>query len=171
MAPHADQAIMNTAASCPARSPGHLPHAIGPRKTQPMITASKWADAAGVLASALCLLHCLALPLLLAVLPALRWAGGDHLHAALVGVALLAALVSLGPGYFKHRRAAVPMIGGVGVACLAVAVFIVGPRYGEVGETALTVAGAVLLCVAHLRNRACCHRCDATSPPQNVAGR
>jgi hypothetical protein len=135
-----------------------------PRKTQRMDKVSGWADAAGVVTSALCLLHCLAMPLLLAALPALGWAGDDRLHAALVGVALLAALVSLGPGYVKHRRAAVPLIGGAGLACLGAAVFLVGPRYGEAGETALTVAGAVLLCIAHLRNRACCHRCE-TAPP------
>lgn len=119
-------------------------------------------DAAGLLASTLCLLHCLALPLLLAAFPALGWTGGhDGFHEAMVGAALLAALCGLGPGYAAHRRIGVPLLGGAGLACLALAVFAVGPRWGHAVETALSVAGALLLCAAHLRNRACCRRCAA----------
>lgn len=116
------------------------------------------ANATGIAASTLCLLHCLAMPVLLLALPALGWAAGEHIHELLIGVALLAALLSLGPGYLAHRRAPVLLLGGAGLAGLAAAVFVVGPRYGDAAETALSVAGAVLLCVAHLRNGACCRQ-------------
>ncbi|WP_296943016.1 MerC domain-containing protein [uncultured Massilia sp.] len=120
-------------------------------------------DAAGLLASTLCLLHCLALPLLLALFPALGWTGGHHhgFHEAMVGVALLAAAIGLGPGFLAHRRRAVPLLGGAGLACLALAVFAVGPRWGHAAETALSVTGALLLCAAHWRNRVCCRHCAA----------
>jgi len=113
-------------------------------------------DTAGMLASTLCLLHCLALPLLVAMFPVFGLAGGQGFHAAMVGVALLAALVALVPGYAAHRQAFVAVSGAAGMACLALAVFVAGPRFGEAVETWFTVAGAVLLCGAHLRNRACC---------------
>lgn len=119
------------------------------------------ANATGIAASTLCLLHCLAMPLLLLALPALGWAAGEHTHQALIGVALAAALLSLGPGYLAHRRAPVLLLGGAGLAGLAVAVFLVGPRYGESAETALSVTGAILLCAAHLRNSVCCGRMAA----------
>lgn len=119
------------------------------------------ANATGIAASTLCLLHCLAMPLLLLALPALGWAAGEHTHKALIGVALAAALLSLGPGYLAHRRAPVLLLGGAGLAGLAAAVFLVGPRYGESAETALSVAGAILLCAAHLRNGVCCRRVAA----------
>jgi len=112
-------------------------------------------DAAGVLASALCVIHCLAMPLVLVALPAL--AVGEMVHQVLVGVALLAALAGLGPGYLAHRRTLVPALGAAGLACLAGAAFLVGPRYGARAETLMSLAGAALLCAAHLRNRACCH--------------
>jgi len=119
-------------------------------------------DSAGLLASGLCLLHCLALPLVLAAFPALGWAGGhEGFHEAMVGAALLAALAGLGPGFLAHRRVAVPLLGGAGLACLALAVFAIGPRWGHAFETVLSVAGALLLCAAHLRNRVCCRRCAA----------
>jgi MerC mercury resistance protein len=119
------------------------------------------ADAAGIFASALCLLHCLAMPLVLAALPAMGWAGHDHAHEVLIGVALAAALLSLGPGYLAHRRRAVPLLGGAGLACLAAALFVVGPRYGHGAEALASIAGALLLLAAHLRNRVCCRHCAA----------
>lgn len=123
--------------------------------------AAGYADAAGIFASILCLIHCLALPLVLAMLPALGWAEDEWLHELLVGVAMVATLLALVPGFATHRRVSVLLMGIGGLACLAAAVFLVGPHFGEVAETALTVAGAVLLCAAHLRNRACCRLCVA----------
>ena len=117
------------------------------------------ANAAGIAASTLCLLHCLAMPLLLLALPTLGWATGEQTHKALIGVALAAALLSLGPGYLAHRRLAVVLLGGAGLACLAIAMFVVEPRYGHGAEAAVSVAGALLLFGAHVRNRICCRRC------------
>ena len=122
------------------------------------------ADAAGIFASALCMIHCLAMPILLAVLPAMSWAEDDHTHQILIGVALAAALLSLGPGYLAHRRRAVPLLGGAGLACLAIAMFVVEPRYGHGAEAVASIAGALLLLAAHLRNRVCCRHCAANKP-------
>ncbi|QBE65437.1 MerC domain-containing protein [Pseudoduganella lutea] len=117
------------------------------------------ADAAGLFASTLCMIHCLAMPVLLAVLPAMSWASDEHAHEVLLAVALGAAVLSLGPGYRAHRRLAVPLLGGAGLACLAIAMFVVEPRYGHGAEAAVSVAGALLLFGAHVRNRICCRRC------------
>lgn len=131
-----------------------------------MNTFRRLGDAAGMLASALCLVHCLGLPLLLAIFPMLGLGHDEDFHAAMVGVALLAALAALAPGYATHRRASVALSGAAGLGSLAAAVFLVGPRYGEATEIWLTVAGAGLLCVAHLRNRACCARVSASFSPR-----
>lgn len=117
-------------------------------------------DAVGVLASALCLVHCLAAPLLLLAVPVLGGERGESgFHQAMVGAALFAALAGLAPGWLAHRRALVPLLGAAGIGCLATAVFAVGPSYGEAAETWLSIAGALLLATAHLRNRACCRCC------------
>ena len=117
------------------------------------------ADAAGLFTSTLCMVHCLAMPVLLALLPAMSWAEDGHVHEVLLGVAVVAALLSLGPGYLAHRRLAVPLLGGAGLACLAIAMFVVEPRLGHDAEAVLSVAGALLLFGAHVRNRICCRRC------------
>lgn len=110
-----------------------------------------------MLASGLCLLHCVAFPFLLGLFPLFGvFNNSGAFHGTMVGIALAAALISLGPGYLKHRRVLIAAMGAAGVACLASAVLVFGPRYGEAVETGLTIAGAALLALAHLRNRACC---------------
>ena len=116
------------------------------------------ANTTGMAASALCLLHCLAMPLLLLALPALGWAAGEHVHQALIGVALAAALLSLGPGYLAHRKAVVPLLGAAGLISLTAAAFVLGPSFGAAAESTFSVLGAVLLCAAHLRNGTCCRK-------------
>jgi hypothetical protein len=58
------------------------------------------------------------------------------------------------------------LLGGAGLAGLAVAVFLVGPRYGESAEAALSVTGAILLGAAHLRNGVCCRLVAASEHVQ-----
>jgi hypothetical protein len=56
-----------------------------------------------MLASGLCLLHCLAFPVLIALFPFVAPAGdSETFHGAMVGLALVAALLALAPGYLTH---------------------------------------------------------------------
>ncbi len=98
--------------------------------------------------STLCLLHCIALPILVTVLPvAAQAAENEFLHRILV---LLAVPVSLrvvwkalpGDG---NRLFVVAALGGLGLLLLAAFVEAVS-RY----EQPITVAGGVLLASAHL---------------------
>jgi len=118
------------------------------------------ADTAGLLVSSLCLVHCLAMPLVLAALPALAHGAGPGVHLVLFGAALLAALAALAPGYLAHRAALAPLLGGAGLALLGAGVFVVGPRLGHAAETWCSVAGALLLGAGHVRNRRRCRRRD-----------
>ena len=103
-------------------------------------------DALGIVLSALCLLHCLALPIL--ATGALAWAASERVHAGLT-VALAAVVLAVAlPGYRRHRRAVVPALLVGGVALLVGAV-VGGEGLGEIGETALTVAGSVVLVAGH----------------------
>lgn len=49
-------------------------------------------DAIGIGLSGLCLIHCLALPVLLSLGPALVWMENEWVHLGLAGLALLATL-------------------------------------------------------------------------------
>lgn len=103
-------------------------------------------DGIGIALSILCLLHCLALPLV--ATGALAWAASEHVHVGLT-LALAAVVLTVAvPGYRRHRRAAVPILLATGVALLVAAVLMgEGP-----GETVATVLGSVALVTGHVLN-------------------
>ena len=120
----------------------------------------RFADYAGMAASALCLVHCLAMPLLLAAFPLLGLGGEHHaLHDALLLGVTAPVLLALVPGYLKHRDPVALMLGVAGLVCFLAAVFVLGPRIGEMAETVGAVVSSVLLLGAHLRNHRYCKDC------------
>jgi hypothetical protein len=122
-----------------------------------------YADRFGMLASGLCLVHCLAMPLLLIPLFGLAHSG-DAFHRAMVVIVTLPVLLALIPGYLAHRRWRVLALGAFGLASFGAGVLVLGPRYGESVEFVMAVAGGLLLFGAHHRNRhhcACCRHSAA----------
>ncbi|MGI4719353.1 MAG: MerC domain-containing protein [Janthinobacterium lividum] len=125
-----------------------------------MKTLIRFADYAGMAASALCLVHCLAMPLVLAAFPLLGLGGEHHaLHDALLLGVSVPVLLALVPGYLKHRDPVALSLGVAGLASFLVAVFVLGPRVGEMAETAGAVLSSVLLLGAHVRNHRYCKDC------------
>lgn len=110
-------------------------------------------DASAVALSTLCLLHCLALPLLAALLPLFgAWSEAEWVHGVFV---LIAAPLS-GYALWRARRhrplpAALWLLAGAGLALLLAGASGV---LGERAETPLTVAGSLALAGAHLWNAA-----------------
>ncbi|QOY95291.1 MerC domain-containing protein [Massilia sp. UMI-21] len=125
-----------------------------------MKTLIRLADYAGMAASALCLVHCLAMPLLLAGFPLLGLGAEHHaLHDALLLGVAVPVLLALVPGYIKHRDPAALTLGLAGLAAFLLAVFVLGPRFGELAETVGAVISSVLLLAAHLCNHRYCKDC------------
>lgn len=119
-------------------------------------------DYAGIAASLLCLVHCVAGPLLVLAFPVLGLGGHDHaFHDLLLAAVTVPVLLALLPGYLAHRDPFVLPVGLAGLACFLAAVFFVGPRYGQGAEAALAIMSSVLLVSAHLRNHRGCKRCAA----------
>ena len=125
-----------------------------------MKTLIRFADYAGMAASALCLVHCLAMPLVLAAFPLLGLGEEHHaLHDALLLGVTVPVLLALVPGYMKHRDPVALSLGVAGLLSFLVAVFMLGPRLGEMAETVGAVLSSVLLLSAHLRNHRYCKDC------------
>lgn len=107
-------------------------------------------DALAISASALCLIHCLVLPVLIAFLPAIAdWTDlGEGFHIVMLAIAVPLSGLTLFGGWRRHR-AAFPMIaGGAGLILLMLGLAFEGQGTG----TALTVAGGLALAVAHVAN-------------------
>ncbi|WP_434212742.1 MerC domain-containing protein [[Pseudomonas] boreopolis] len=108
-------------------------------------------DASAMTLSGLCLLHCLALPLLASLLPLFgAWSEAEWVHMAFAGVALPISGYAL---WRAHRRRALPP----GLWAMATA-GLAGLLLGALGwpahalETPLTVAGSTLVAGAHFWN-------------------
>jgi peptidoglycan/LPS O-acetylase OafA/YrhL len=120
----------------------------------------KFGDIAGMTASVLCLLHCLAMPLVILAFPMLGLAHAhDTFHDTLIAAITLPVLLALVPGYLRHRDKTTLLVGCVGLALFLAAVFIVSPLLGEHAEAAVAVLSGFMLLYAHLRNRRFCKRC------------
>lgn len=110
-----------------------------------------WIERVAFGAALLCLVHCLALPIAIAALPALSriLALPENLHAWLLVLAVPASTLALLGGGFKRERRAVLLFGFAGIVMLAAGALIFG---ATAAETPVTVAGSLVLASAHLSN-------------------
>ncbi|SOB87275.1 MerC mercury resistance protein [Sphingomonas guangdongensis] len=108
-------------------------------------------DVVAIGASALCLLHCLALPAAILLLPALAvfLQVPESFHLAALAVAVPTSAVALGAGYRTHETAQAIGVALPGIALLAWGALM---AQGVAAETGSTVAGALLLALAHVLN-------------------
>lgn len=106
-------------------------------------------DGSAMSLSGLCLVHCLALPVLAALLPALGpWTHAEWVHVAIVLFAApIAAFALARPVHGERPPRALTALGGLGVALLALGAF-----GSPAIETPVTVAGSLCLAAAHLWN-------------------
>jgi hypothetical protein len=127
---------------------------LPPDQAAPRTRFTAALDAGAMLISGLCLVHCLALPVLLALLPfaAASFVADESFHRWLLLAIVPTSALALVIGSRRHRHASVLRLGAGAVALLAVAAF--GDLYGmsERWQTVLTVTGGLLLATAHLTN-------------------
>ena len=116
------------------------------------------ADRVALVASVTCLIHCLALPLLLAALPTLSVVIflPESFHVWMVALAVPTSTVALIMSGAARTRPLLLFLGASGLLALAAGALIVG---GTVYDPILTVLGGVLLGATHILNwrhrRAC----------------
>lgn len=113
--------------------------------------------------SGLCLLHCLALPLLIAGLPVLSELSGGHFHAQMLTVAIPVSVIALGLGFRRHENSYVIAIGVLGMLLLVVGGTVAHSRYGLAADRSLSVAGALILAVAHYFNSRLSRHCRSNT--------
>ena len=108
--------------------------------------------------STLCLLHCLAVPVLVSVVPVFATfaLADERFHLALVAIVVPTSVIALCLGCRLHKSRRILICVFAGVFVLVVAAILGGQYLGEIGETVLTVLGASVVALAHWFNfRAC----------------
>jgi hypothetical protein len=119
------------------------------------------ADNLGIWASALCVVHCIATPILLSmsVVFVHLIPGEEKTHRTLaVGIAALGA-IALAKGFRTHGRRRILGIMATGLAFIFAGAFY-GDRLPSHGyEVAVTMTGSILMITAHRMNHTFCKAC------------
>lgn len=129
-------------------------------------TRARW-DGVGQLLSALCILHCVVLPLVLGFLP-VAVAGvleDEAIHRWLLAWVAVSALAAFIPGWRVHRRVSALGLAALGLGLLGGGAFLVPEDAHGPWEPGLTLAGGLVMAVAHGRNRMLRRDC---CPPEAV---
>lgn len=118
----------------------------------------KLTDTAAIALSFLCTLHCLALPLILTLIPGMAVLSLDNeaVHLWLIVAAIPTSAYALTLGCRQHRQAYIPLVSAFGIVCLFLALFWAHEIFGDAGEKALTLIGAWLVAYGHYRNYKLC---------------
>ena len=118
----------------------------------------RMADLFAVSSSGLCMIHCLAMPVLLIFLPVLSASvlSGDTFHAAILWFILPTSLVALTLGCWRHKDRYVAVLCAIGLVVILVAARFGDALFGEIGERILTTAGSLVLITGHFRNFSLC---------------
>ena len=111
-----------------------------------------WWDWTGVFFSSLCLVHCVATPIILASAP--LWVASEWVHVIFLIALVPITFIASRRAYRVPRRYSVIFFLTTGLAVLIAAVF-VEESMGEFAEIGLTIVGSLLLIVGHLKNRHC----------------
>ncbi len=129
-------------------------------KAEPGQRLQTRADVVAIGLSVGCLLHCLALPLALALLPTLPmgWLSDEQFHRWLLVAILPTSVVALFMGCRRHQHFSVIAIGMVGLIVLVLAAIFGHDVLGEIGEKAVTSVGAVIIAASHILNQRYCRQ-------------
>ena len=117
--------------------------------------------------SVLCTLHCLALPVLVVMLPAITaWnLASEEAHLWLLVAVIPVSVYALTMGCRKHRQFNIMFLGLIGLALLIIAAWLGHDILGEIGEKTILTIGAAVIAMSHLLNQRQCRRvsCECNS--------
>jgi hypothetical protein len=135
---------------------------------QPQMNATASLDRLGASASMLCAIHCAALPVALAALPALglAWLNSQWVDWSMVVLAACVALGAHRKGIALHKRCFPAVVALTGLLMIMAAICLLG---GSVTHHYIQASGATLVAGSHFLNRRFCRDCQTCSEePQEL---
>jgi hypothetical protein len=115
---------------------------------------SRYLDRIAITLSTICIVHCLVMPVVIAMLPiaAISFGSDGHFHALMLWLVVPTSAVGFALGYRVHGRAPIVASGALAVAVLALVALWGHEAWDATTEVAVNVAASVLLAAAHWRN-------------------
>lgn len=122
----------------------------------------KYMDTAAVVLSGVCMLHCLALPIALTILPIVNVTLLDEstFHLIMMTVILPVSVIALSIGCRQHKDRLTLVLGSVGLVILTLTAIFGHDLLGLTGERIVTSIGGLILAAAHIQNYRCCRDDD-----------
>jgi len=127
-------------------------------------------DKAAISLSLLCSIHCLAIPLLVVLLPSIVALPleGETFHLWMLYAVVPISAYALTMGCKSHKRYRVLLLGGLGLLILAATALAGHAILGEMWEKIFTVLGTSIMAVGHFWNyRLCQHHANCGCSDQN----
>lgn len=120
----------------------------------PMILPRHFFDQVAIALSAVCIVHCLAVPIVVAVLPiaAVSFGDANHFHALMLWLVVPTSVAGFGLGFRVHRRLGIVLLGAGGLAALVAAALSGHNVWRESLEIGVSVVGSLILATAHWLN-------------------
>ncbi len=123
-------------------------------------STGNYLDAAGIVASWMCAVHCLVLPLFISILPlvGLSFLLDETTEFAFIFATIVIALLSLLPAYFKQHgklRSLVLFVNGIFLIVVSHILF----EENFTARAILLLSGGLLITIAHITNRRLCRSC------------
>ena len=115
-------------------------------------------DTAAVVLSSVCMLHCLALPIVLTLLPIVNVTLLDEstFHLVMMVGILPLSVIALSVGCRQHKDSLTLILGGAGLLILTFTAVFGHDTLGLPGERIVTSIGGLVLAAAHIQNYRCC---------------
>jgi len=106
-------------------------------------------------------LHCLLLPIAVIFLPAISatFLGSEDFHKTLLYFVIPSSIIALSLGCKMHGKYNVYLYGIFGIGTLLIASIFGHDYFGENGEIILTLIGAGIISLGHLKNQKLCAEC------------
>lgn len=108
-------------------------------------------DSLAIGASCICMIHCLALPLILAALPTVAqiFHIPESFHLIMLAIAVPTSALALAQGYRSHLAIVPTIVGIAGISLISTGALWLNV---QAFETELTVIGSIMLALAHVGN-------------------
>jgi len=118
------------------------------------MTLSKYFDRIAIALSTICIVHCLAMPFVIALLPLAAFTvGGDgHFHTLMLWFVVPTSVLGFGLGVRVHHRADIVALGVAAIAVLATTALWGHAAWDPSVEVFANVGASILLAAAHAWN-------------------
>lgn len=118
------------------------------------MSSSRYFDRIAIALSAICIVHCLAATLLMALLPIAAIALGDngHFHELMLLLVLPSSIIGFYLGHREHSRWGIGALGVLGMIVLSTAAIWGHGQWSGWVEVSASVFGSLVLATAHWMN-------------------